>query len=261
MILYSPTGKFVNIFGGSADADGSFSTIPRAVDLYFKDSGTYNATGFLTLISDGVSILLTYDGNKVSIVPSFSLQLKNIGTKTVIEGENLSFTASVTDSSLNGLQYSLTQGAPTGATINSQSGVFSWTPTNAQGPASYLIDVKVSKGAIEKSQTFTVNVIEQSIAPPPPEPTENIPDFVDPKKGAQYYLDRYNNEAAYKNWFDSNFPDYTIQEAIEFAIPGSFSEPEPKPVSGVPDFIDPYAAVAIRHPPPCLSAAQIPLTK
>jgi len=70
-----------------------------------------------------------------------------------------------------------------------------------------------------------------------PEPASNVPNFVDPKKGAQYYLDRYNNEVAYKNWFDTNFPDYTIQEAIELAIPGTFSEPEP--ASNVPNFVDP----------------------
>ncbi len=57
-----------------------------------------------------------------------------------------------------------------------------------------------------------------------PEPVSKVPDFVDPKQGAQYYLDRYNNEVAYKEWFDTNFPDYTIEEAIELAIPGTFTE-------------------------------------
>ena len=56
------------------------------------------------------------------------------------------------------------------------------------------------------------------------EPVSKVPDFVDPAQGAQYYLDRYNNEVAYKEWFDTNFPDYTIQEAIELAIPGTFTE-------------------------------------
>jgi titin len=61
-----------------------------------------------------------------------------------------------------------------------------------------------------------------------PEPVSKIPDFVDPKQGAQYYLDRYNNEIAYKEWFDGNFPDYTIEEAIELAIPGTFTEDKTK---------------------------------
>jgi hypothetical protein len=71
---------------------------------------------------------------------------------------------------------------------------------------------------------------------PEPEPTIKVPDFIDPKKGAQYYLDRYGDEPAYKKWFDTNYPDYTIEEAIELAIPGSFSEDSAKPIL---PFVDP----------------------
>jgi len=74
-----------------------------------------------------------------------------------------------------------------------------------------------------------LSFISDGIVPVPsmqPTPKPNIPDFIDSKKGAQYYLDRYNNEPAYKQWFDTNYPDYTIEEAIELAITGSFSQPE-----------------------------------
>jgi len=67
----------------------------------------------------------------------------------------------------------------------------------------------------------TVSVTPQ---PEEKEPVSNIPDFVDPKQGAQFYLDRYYDEIAYKEWFDTNFPDFTIEDAIEFAIPGTFTE-------------------------------------
>ena len=40
------------------------------------------------------------------------------------------------------------------------------------------------------------------------------PSFVDPEKDPQSYVDRYNNEANYKEWFDKNYPDYTIEEAV-----------------------------------------------
>jgi hypothetical protein len=237
--VYNPNGKFITMLGdGQSDTDGSFSTIPRPVENLFSTIGTYNATGFTTLISDGVSILLKYDGNLVTILPTFTLTLNNIGNKIVNEEETLSFTASVTDSTLDGLEFKLEQNPPSGATIHLETGVFSWTPTETQGPASYIFDIVVQKGTVQDRETITVTVNESSSTPPPePEPTSNVPDFIDPKKGAQYYLDRYNNEASYKTWFDSNFPDYTIQEAIELAIPGSFEEPEP--TSNVPDFIDP----------------------
>ena len=41
-----------------------------------------------------------------------------------------------------------------------------------------------------------------------------IPGFPDPEKDLQHYLDRYNNEPSYVDWFDRNFPGQTIQEAV-----------------------------------------------
>ena len=241
--LYNPNGKFINMFGDlSSDADGSFSTIPRVVDQFFTTTGTYNATAFVTLISGGQSILLNYDGSKVTMLPSFTLALKNIGNKTVNEKETLSFTASVTDSSLDNLEFKLEQNPPTGAIIHPQTGVFSWTPSETQGPATYIFDIVVNKGGIVDRETITVTVNEATTTPPPepePEPKDNVPNFIDPKKGAQYYLDRYNKEPAYKNWFDTNFPDYTIEEAIELAIPGSFPDSEPEPLKKLAPFVDP----------------------
>ena len=41
-----------------------------------------------------------------------------------------------------------------------------------------------------------------------------LANFVDPNKNPQYYLDRYYNEPTYKSWFDRNYPDITIEEAV-----------------------------------------------
>jgi len=90
----------------------------------------------------------------------------------------------------------------------------------------------IGTGSYEDTSTTTKAQEKE----PEPEPAPQTPDFIDPKKGAQYYLDRYNDEPAYKKWFDSNFPDYTIEEAIELAIPGSFSEDSEKPIL---PFVDP----------------------
>jgi len=38
--------------------------------------------------------------------------------------------------------------------------------------------------------------------------------FVDISKGPQHYVDRYYSEPSYKEWFDTNFPDNTIEEAV-----------------------------------------------
>ena len=41
-----------------------------------------------------------------------------------------------------------------------------------------------------------------------------VPGFPDPEKDLQYYLDRYNNEPKYKEWFDKNFSGQTLREAV-----------------------------------------------
>ena len=236
--LYNPNGKFINMLGDpKSDTDGSFETISKLVSDLFNTKGVYTATGFTEQITNGTILYLNYDGTKVSVTQNIVLELKKIGNKSVNEKETLSFTVTATDSSLEDLEFKLEQNPPSGATIGSTNGLFSWTPTESQGPASYVFDIVVLKGASEDRETIIVVVSEPTVVPPPPEPVTNVPDFVDPKQGAQYYLDRYNDEPAYKEWFDTNYPDYTIQEAIELAIPNAF--PEPPPVKELAPFVDP----------------------
>ena len=53
-----------------------------------------------------------------------------------------------------------------------------------------------------------------------------IASFVDQTKDPQHYIDRYNNEPKYKEWFDTNYPQYSsIYEAV------GLEEPTPEPTS------------------------------
>jgi hypothetical protein len=47
-------------------------------------------------------------------------------------------------------------------------------------------------------------------------PKMRIPDFPSLDRSPQYYIDRYNNEPSYKSWFDSQFPDYLIQDVVGY---------------------------------------------
>ena len=42
--------------------------------------------------------------------------------------------------------------------------------------------------------------------------------FIDTEKGIQHYIDRYYADDVYRDWFDSNFPEYTIEEAVGLPI-------------------------------------------
>jgi hypothetical protein len=43
-----------------------------------------------------------------------------------------------------------------------------------------------------------------------------IPNFPALDKSPQYYIDRYNNEQSYKNWFDSQFPNDSISDVVGY---------------------------------------------
>jgi Glycosyl hydrolases family 28/MBG domain (YGX type)/Putative Ig domain/Immunoglobulin domain len=92
--------------------------------------------------------------------------LAAIPAQSVNENAALTFTASATDSDLpaNTLTYSLV-GAPTGAAIASSTGVFTWTPTEAQGPGTFNFTVRVSDGAANADQPVTVTVAELNTPP------------------------------------------------------------------------------------------------
>jgi hypothetical protein len=64
--------------------------------------------------------------------------------------------------------FSLADGAegevPEGAAITA-AGVFTWTPTEAQGPGTYTFDVCVSDGLLSDCETITVTVNEVNVAP------------------------------------------------------------------------------------------------
>src|SRR6185369_11162174 len=85
---------------------------------------------------------------------------------TIPELAPYAFTATATDTDLpaQSLSFSLV-GAPTGAAINASTGVFSWTPTEAQGPGDYPFTVRVSDGVANTDAAVTLHVTEVNAAP------------------------------------------------------------------------------------------------
>ena len=77
-------------------------------------------------------------------------------------------TATDPDLSYNTLTYSLALSAPPGAFINPTNGVFTWTPSEAQGPGTNIVGVMVTdNGSPRLSDTnfFTV-VVNEANRPP-----------------------------------------------------------------------------------------------
>ena len=232
-----------------SDFDGTFSFVPVNADDLFRTEGTYTINVFTETqkAEEGTIIELLYEDKIATLLPDFVLELNDIENKQVDETEKLSFTASVTDSTIKGLEYSLEK-HPNGAAINKDTGVFSWTPTKSQA-GGYIFDIVVNAEPLEDRKTISVTVNDKpdpvTTQPAPTTPTVTEPEpkasepepkadlgtpaFVDPNQDPQYYVDRYNTESTYKDWFDKNYPEYdSIYQAVGLEEP-----------LGTPAFVDP----------------------
>jgi len=151
----APAGANMTIGGvftwTPAEAQGPSNYV---VTVRVTDNGPGAATDFET-----ISITV----NEVNTAPV----LAAIGNKSVTEGSLLTFTATATDSDqpAQTLTFSIDTGAPFGASITA-GGVFTWTPSAAQGPSNYVVTIRVTDNgslALDDSETITINVTETAI--------------------------------------------------------------------------------------------------
>jgi uncharacterized repeat protein (TIGR02543 family) len=148
-----PTGAVID------DVSGAFSWTPS--EEQGSDNYTFNVCVSDGALSDCEMVHVTV--NEINVIPV----LGAIGDQSVNELGTLTFTATATDADLpeNTLSYSVVKGVPSGATIDSNSGIFTWTPTEAQGPGSFKFDVCVSDGILYDCETINVTVNEVNTAP------------------------------------------------------------------------------------------------
>jgi hypothetical protein len=105
------------------------------------------------------------DGEGTGTIVNDEVLLPALSNQSVPEGSLLSFVASNHGDSE--FTFSLDPGAPEGAAIDANSGLFTWTPNEAQGPADYDITVRLAhtNTATFETRTFTVTVVEVNGTP------------------------------------------------------------------------------------------------
>jgi pimeloyl-ACP methyl ester carboxylesterase len=152
--------------GASIDANsGVFTWTPSEA----QGPGTFNITVRVT--DNGTPNLDDFEAIEVTVGEvNVAPILASIGNKSVNEGSQLTFTASATDADVpgNALTFSLDAGAPSGASIDANSGVFIWTPSEAQGPGTFNITVRVTDNgtpSLNDFETIEVPVAEVNVAP------------------------------------------------------------------------------------------------
>jgi len=226
----------------------------------FSAVGTYQFTAFTVQKENGITTDLKYDGNRVLQPTKSILQLNSIGDKIIEVEKTITFTASINDDSITNAVYSL-EDAPKDATIDSVTGKFIWTPSKSHGSfkdIDYNFDIIVNAEEQKDRENITIIVkkaydepiikAEPTVVAEPEikaEPTvmaeeskSTLASFVDETKDPQSYVDRYNNEESYQEWFDDNYPQYSsIYEAVgleePLQIPASFVDETKDPQSYV----------------------------
>ncbi len=144
--LFAPDGSIVDLVGfGPQTADVSQGRFPDgAAEIVTLSRATPGAANFL-------------------LRPNTPPILQAIPDCTVIEGQSLAFTVTATDTDAppQHLTFSLDPGAPAGAAIDPDTGLFSWQPAPAQAPGPSLITVRVTDDGVPPLSavaSFTVRV-------------------------------------------------------------------------------------------------------
>jgi hypothetical protein len=150
--------------GSSITPSGDFTWAPTEA----QGPGVYPVTIRVTdngspVKSDFETISITV--NDVNSAPALS----PIGNKTGNEGTLITFTATAadTDQPSQSLVYTLDSGAPAAASITA-GGVFTWTPTETDGPGVYPVTVRVTDNgspALDDFEALTITVNEVNMAP------------------------------------------------------------------------------------------------
>ena len=225
------------------DNSNSFSVLEsdtKSTSTSYVDSNVQIDSEYTYKVSAINSVGTSATSSEASATTKVTLDLSPMGKFNIDEKQRLTFTAKITDNSLSDVTFSLEKN-PAGSSINSKTGQFTWTPTDSQGTKSYVFDIVAKKDSMIDKQSVTVMVNDKpeptpTVTEPEPKASEpepkadlGTPAFVDPNQDPQYYVDRYNTESTYKDWFDKNYPEYdSIYQAVGLEEP-----------LGTPAFVDP----------------------
>ena len=122
--------------------------LPDGVDHYFAVTA-YDSSGNESTYSNTVHSPVVTNTNNPPVLAS-------IGNKSVLEGANVNFVLSATDSDNDTLTYS-TSSLPTDAGFNNSTGQFTWTPAMNQS-GSHSVTFTVSDGSASDTETIIITV-------------------------------------------------------------------------------------------------------
>ncbi|WP_367343961.1 putative Ig domain-containing protein [Methanomethylovorans sp.] len=128
-----------------------------------------NDTGVLDIALDDIGIVnesavpLPYTAHAASVLVDTPPEIGPMGPMSVVELEELAFDIPAYDADGDTLIYS-SAALPSGASLDSQTGAFTWTPLRGQA-GSYTIDFSVSDGHLNDSCSMDIEVLPANDPP------------------------------------------------------------------------------------------------
>jgi len=196
IVIRNSNDEFVLLTQAIIKPDNTFE---RSVNSNEKFSihGIYNTTAFIVNLSEGAFTIFDYSHDGFPVNPSISnlndtsqVPATNTGSQTIEkqpEPKSISKIASFVDPTKDPQHYI--------DRYNTETAYKKWFDTNF--PNLTIEEAVGLSKTIEETQHRS-----------------DIFQFIDPDQDPQFYIDRYNTETAYKKWFDTNFPEQTIYEAV-----------------------------------------------
>ena len=229
IVIRDIENNFVMLTQALIDYDDSFEKTVKINDKFSKH-GVYTATGFILNMTDGDTINF---GISLNEVPAMINEESKETTGSNDSEEN-------NEIAIDEIQETLTSSDH--VTADTTIGLADFVDAS-KDPQHYVdryykestykawFDRNYPELTIEEAVGYTENVISvyENLNIKTPEPalevsnlvtadtTIGLADFVDASKDPQHYVDRYYNESTYKAWFDRNYPELTIEEAVGYS--------------------------------------------
>lgn len=192
----APTGASIHPITGAFSWTPTEAQGPGVYDITVRvtDNGSPALEDFET-----ITVVVNETNNAAPV-------LTPIGDKVVLAGDTLSFTNSAADADVpNVVTYSLDSGAPADATIDTNTGVFTWTPPIDSATQTNAITVRVSDAGppvLSDAKTFNVRVVSRAIKTTAPDANGDFTISWSSIAGKKFRV-QYKDNLSDTNWLDS----------------------------------------------------------
>ncbi|MBW6517748.1 MAG: putative Ig domain-containing protein [ANME-2 cluster archaeon] len=163
--INNSTGTVTNVYGSilgntNVSLPGVFASVTMTAG---STTGYLNLNLTKVIISDFNSTAAPYTITNASVLVDTAPVLGLIGAKSIDEENAIAFTISASDVDGDSLVYAASS-IPAGASFNTASGAFSWTPADGQA-GTYVVTFTVTDGFLSDSEVVTISVNAVNHAP------------------------------------------------------------------------------------------------